>query len=149
MSGVSNASKLIQDEQTRWKSSYFMMDRLLELRVPVYAVLFDDKITSKSDRASLDIKDCHWQILEKVCPVLKLFVEATEILSIEDLQTGSAVYILLHDLVTHHLVNSELDAGIVSDLKSKIKEGLVKRFNLKNDGTPTDLALKSPLLVAN
>ena len=147
-SGDSNALKLIQDVQTRWNSSYFMMDRLLKLRVPVYAVLFDDQITNKSDRASLDIKDCHWQILEKVCPVLKPFVDATEILSKEDLPTGSAVYILLHDLMTQHLVSTELDAGIVSDLKTKIKEGLMKRFNLKSDGTPMDSALKSPLLVA-
>ena len=49
--------------------------------------------------------------------------------------------------MTQHLVNTELEAGFVSDLKSKIK-GLMKRFNLKNDGTPTDSALKSPLVVA-
>lgn len=74
--------------------------------------------------------------------------EATEILSKEDLPTGSAVYILVHDLVSQHLAPSELDAGIVGDLKTKIKEGLMKRFFVKNDGSPTDKALKSPLLIA-
>ena len=34
--------KLLQDVATRWNSSFYMMQRLLKLRIPVYGVIFDD-----------------------------------------------------------------------------------------------------------
>ena len=37
--------KLIQDVETRWNSSYYMMEHLLKLRVPIYGVIFDDTVT--------------------------------------------------------------------------------------------------------
>ena len=49
------ALKLIQDVATRWNSSYLMINRLLQLRVPVYAVLHDESVTKPSDRSILDL----------------------------------------------------------------------------------------------
>ena len=87
--------KVIQDVMTRWNSSYFMMQRLLELRVPIYAVLFDEKVTKSSDRSYLDIKDCHWQVMEQIVPILKPFADAIEVLTKEDVPTASSLYILV------------------------------------------------------
>ena len=42
--------KLIQDCSTRWNSSYYMLERMLEVRWPISAVLGDESITKKSDR---------------------------------------------------------------------------------------------------
>ena len=47
--------ELIQDCPTRWNSSYYMQERILEVRWPISAVLGDESITKKSDRY-LDFK---------------------------------------------------------------------------------------------
>ena len=36
---------LIQDVSTRWNSTYFMLDRLAEQRVAIYATIHDPTIT--------------------------------------------------------------------------------------------------------
>ena len=92
--------KLIQDVPTRWNSSFFMMERLLKLRVPVYSVIFDDSVTKPSDRCILDIRDSFWKVMEDVCPILEPLAEVTELLGKEDLPTGSSVYVLMHNLVS-------------------------------------------------
>ena len=75
-----------------------MMQRLLELRIPIHSVLYDDKLTKSSDRSYLNIKDCHWQVMEHIVPILKPFADATEILA-KDLPTASSTYILVQNLV--------------------------------------------------
>ena len=72
---------VIQDVMTRWNSSYLMMQRLLELRAPLYPILYDEKVTKTSNRSYLDIKDCHWQVMEQIVPILKPFADATEVLT--------------------------------------------------------------------
>ena len=125
-----------------------MMQRLLELRIPIYSVLYDDKLTKSTDRSYLDIKDCHWQVMEHIVPILKPFADATEILAKEDLPTASSTYILVQNLVREYLSVTDLDTGISRDLKNAIKEGIVKRFKLDEDGFPFDAMLDSPLVKA-
>ena len=43
--------KLIQDCATRWNSQLLMLERLLELRLPVLAVLNDEAVSTASDIA--------------------------------------------------------------------------------------------------
>ena len=140
--------KLIQDVSTRWNSSYMMVKRLLNLRVPVFAVLHDESVTKASDRAILDMTDNNWKVLESILPVLEPFVDATEILGKEDSPTGSQVFVLLGSLF-QTLNDSELDNGVCKDLKSKIKLGLMKRFHVDASGTPNDSVVESsPLVLA-
>ena len=40
--------KLIQDCPMRWNSSFYMLERILEIRWPISAVLGDESITKKS-----------------------------------------------------------------------------------------------------
>ena len=117
--------KVIQDVSTRWNSAYLMMERLLTLRVPIYS---DKQCTSASDRSILDIKDCHWKVMETIVPVLQPFSEATELLGKENVPTGSAVYILVQDLVANHLEASYIDTVVARDLKQAIKNGIMTRF---------------------
>ena len=49
------SKKLIQDCATRWNSSFYMLEHLVEMRWPISAVLSDEGATKRSDR-SLDLK---------------------------------------------------------------------------------------------
>ena len=53
---------LVQDVETRWNSTYALMCRLIQLRIPVLAVLADDSLTKVADRYSLDLKNSWWRI---------------------------------------------------------------------------------------
>ena len=141
--------KLIQDVQTRWNSSYLMIERLLKLRVPIYGVLFDDKLTKIGDRAKLDMKDSYWKIIEDIIPVLEPLAEITEVLGKESEPTGSSVYILIKNVFSQVLRSELGDSCALKDLKSKIREGLQKRFHVDGNGVPEDNILNSPLLMAS
>ena len=136
------AVKLVQDVATRWNSSFLMMQRLLRLRIPLYAVLCNDKIISQSDRMSLDMDDGIWKIMEDVIPVLEPFAEVTEMLSREDLPTSSSIMVLVPTLLAGLSVN-ELDSGAIAELKQIIKRGFITRFNLNADGEPTEETLRA------
>ena len=72
---------LLQDVATRWNSTYFMYDRLLEQRWAVYAVIHDDKVTS-SDQRHLDLRSEQWDLLSQLVVVLKPLQVATTALRI-------------------------------------------------------------------
>lgn len=42
--------QLIQDVKTRWNSTYYMIERLVEQRWPITAVLSDSTVTKSSDK---------------------------------------------------------------------------------------------------
>ena len=141
--------KLIQDVPTRWNSSYLMMEHLLKLHIPVYAVIFDDEVTKPSDRLKLDLKDNFWKIMEEIVPILEPLAEMTEILGKEDQPTGGAVYLLLHNIFQNVLDEVLDDSNVTGDLKLKIKEGLQKRFKIDLEGVPNDEVMSSPLVMAS
>lgn len=53
-------NKLVQSCATRWNSTFYMVERLLEMRWPISAVLRDDQVTKRSDRY-LDLPNAQWQ----------------------------------------------------------------------------------------
>ena len=68
--------KLIQDCETRWNSTFHMLEHLLEMRWPVSAVLSCDRVTKRSDRY-LDLKSEQWTLAEELVKALKPFEVAT------------------------------------------------------------------------
>ena len=75
--------KLIQDVATRW-NSFYMMDRLLKVRIPVYGVIFNDEITKPVDHTILDIRDSFWAVMENICSVLEPLAEVPDLLGRDD-----------------------------------------------------------------
>ena len=146
--GVAVPLKLIQATPTRWNSSLEMVERLILLRIPVYAVLCDDKITKPRDRGSLDISDQFWRVMEDILPVLRPLADATEILGKESVPTGSSVPILIQGLLKSILVTSDMDSKIVAQLKGKIAAGMMKRMHVSDCGEPDEILLDTLPLMA-
>jgi zinc finger BED domain-containing protein 1 (E3 SUMO-protein ligase ZBED1) len=72
--------QLIQDVATRWNSSFLMIERLLEQRWPISAVLSDSAVTDVGKRYQ-DLKTEDWKLLEGLTAVLSPFKAATQFLS--------------------------------------------------------------------
>ena len=73
---------LVQDVVTRWNSTYFLNERLLEQCWLVTAVPSDPSVTKYSDR-SLDLTSEQWNLLAELKPVLHVLQVATTFLSAE------------------------------------------------------------------
>ena len=54
--------QLIQDVKTRWNSTYYMIEHLIEQRWPLTAVMSDSTITKSGDR-NLDLTSEQWELL--------------------------------------------------------------------------------------
>jgi len=85
-----NALKI--DCPTRWNSTYEMIDRLLEQRLAVYAVLHDPKVTKLDVARSLELSDDNWRVVEALIPVLKPLYLATRVMCSEEYPTLSGIY---------------------------------------------------------
>ena len=116
----------ISDVETRWNSTFFMFERLIQLRAAVYAVIHTNPPVTRNI-GSLELKDTDWTIMEKLTPVLKPLVSATEVLCTDEFTTCCTIIPLTLGLISNHLASSELDSGIVKDFKEKVTGGLRSR----------------------
>ena len=82
--------KVIQDCAMHWNSSFYMLERLLKLKVPLRKVLDGDTATD-SDRVLL-LKDDQWALAADVVTVLTPFEQATVILSGQEYPTIFLLY---------------------------------------------------------
>ena len=114
----------MQDIQTRWNSSFDILQRLFKLRVSIYTVIFDEAIKKVGDRARLDIKDSYWRIIEDVISILEPLGDITGVLGKETEPTASVVYVLLFKVFNQVLCLDLGESSVIKDLKVKIKEGL-------------------------
>ena len=73
---------LIQDINTRWNSTFYMVEKLVEQRWPITAVLSDHTVTKPGDRY-LDLKSEQWEILSALKEVLHPLQVATTYFSQE------------------------------------------------------------------
>lgn len=123
----------IIDVCTRWNSTYFMIERLMDIKSDLYTVLNAPEFTKHKH---LLLKDSHWTIIEQILPLLKVLVETTEVLCVEEYATSSVVYPLVFGLMKNHLASNEFDSGLLRELKSKIADGIQKRLLSDHDGVP-------------
>lgn len=87
--------KLIQDCPTRWNSSYYMLERLLKLKIPVIAVL--DR-SEKREIRQLMIKDRHWELARDIVKILAPFENVTAVLGGQKYVTASLLLPLVQKL---------------------------------------------------
>ena len=94
--------RLVQSCATRWSSCYGMLLWLLEVRIPVLAVLSDENLTKRSDRY-LELKSEQWAIVEELVSVLKLSynMNITLLCRVSYLLYMVWIYLCSHQMVTH------------------------------------------------
>ena len=74
--------KLIGDVETRWNSQYDMLARLLQLRKALTTVMGGEGMRNT-------INSCEWSMIHEYCTTLRLFKDATHVLTTEDAPTLS------------------------------------------------------------
>ncbi|XDV26060.1 hypothetical protein PO909_029858 [Leuciscus waleckii] len=121
--------KLIQDVATRWNSTCEMLNRLVEQRWPVTAVLSDPSITKKGDR-TLDLTADQWKLAQGTAEVLGPLITLTELLSQEANLSFSATVPMLFNLKKRHLSPEEDDSPAIREMKKTLVTEIESRWQL-------------------
>ena len=124
------AHNLIQDVSSRWNSTFFMIERLLEQQWPVTAVLADTTVTKSNDR-NLELKRDQWDLLEGLKVVLHPLQVATTYLSAEYNISVSALLPVLFGLVKS-LETSEDESSNIRQIKAAISNEIEQRWHLQS-----------------
>ena len=139
---------LIADVSTRWNSTYYMIERLVEQRWPLTAVLSDHTVTKSSDRW-LDLKSEQWELLTALKELLHPLQVATTYLSAEYNVSVSALYPVLHGLL-RSLEPSDDDQPCIRTCKSTIffSSEIKRRWNLQSltSKRSSDMLKEVPLM---
>ena len=98
-SGDKQPLKVIQDVSTRWNSTFYMLKRLLDLKVPITSVLVDPKLTPNAGHRALLLKEKRWVLAEELVSVLEPYEKATSVLSGQQYVTASCILPILTSLL--------------------------------------------------
>ncbi|XP_022520027.2 zinc finger BED domain-containing protein 4-like [Astyanax mexicanus] len=121
---------LTQDIATRWNSTCEMLDRLLEQRWPVTAVLSDPSITKKGDR-TLDLSTEQWKLAQDLVEVLRPLITLTEVLSQEENVSLSSAVPMLFNLKKRHLsLEEEDETPAIREMKKTLITEIDNRWQL-------------------
>ncbi|KAI4819672.1 hypothetical protein KUCAC02_004912 [Chaenocephalus aceratus] len=106
-----------------------MLDRLVEQRWPVTAVLSVPSITKKADR-TLDLTADQWKLAQETAEVLGLLITLTELLSQEENVSLSATMQMLFNLKRRHLSPKEDDSPVIREVKKTLVTEIDSRWKL-------------------
>ena len=114
---------LVQDCVTRWGSTLCMLQRLMEQRTAISAVLVEGK-----DR-HLMLESGDWEVVEILVDLLKPFQQATTVMRAVRYPTLSTVKPLLYKLLTKTLKITDGDCPTAKAVKQEIKKDLEDRYH--------------------
>ena len=113
---------MIQDVETRWNSTYNMLERICEQQASICAALVDLK------RVDLMLQDSDVKIMEKLVEILKPFFQITETIYGESYITVTSIKPLLHHLLNTALNAESDDLGAIKQLKQTVKQNLQLQY---------------------
>ena len=120
--------KLKQEISTRWNSTFYMIQRLLESRWPVVAFLSDESVTKRSDRF-LDLRSEQWDLLQELANVLEPIEIATVFLSYESNVSISCIYPIGFGLLDNLQVSEDVSPSC-SLFKNEVASSIRSRWCL-------------------
>ncbi|XP_071579132.1 E3 SUMO-protein ligase ZBED1-like [Temnothorax nylanderi] len=121
---------LLQSCKTRWNSSYFMLERLLQNRIPVMNVLTDRRSTTASVAESLEISEREWTLIEALLTLLKPLQLATTVLCGDNSSPVSMVRPVLQKTLQNHMQIRDEDDVMIKNAKEIIANEITQRFDL-------------------
>ena len=74
---------------------FFMIKQMIQLRVTIISVIYDEGITKPADKITLDINGTIWNIFEGMMLILQPLAKTTGLLGMENTPTLSSVHVLL------------------------------------------------------
>ena len=117
---------LVMEVSTRWNSTLYMVERLLEQRWPVSVVLLDKK-NDVRNKSPVVLSDQQWQVLSNFRILLKPLEAATTYLSGEAYVTASSVPSLISWLCSKMTTAAD-DATYVKTFKQTALRELHERW---------------------
>ncbi|KAM3837993.1 E3 SUMO-protein ligase ZBED1-like [Diretmus argenteus] len=127
---------MIQDVSTRWNSTFYMMQRLLEQRWPVTATLSDPDL--KARKNYLDLKADQWVLLEELVVGLEPFETATKYLSGQEYPTASCLPKLVKGL-ERAVQKFSFETSSGKAFRSNAKKGIGERWESLTISAEKDL----------
>ncbi|XP_026481047.1 zinc finger BED domain-containing protein 1-like [Ctenocephalides felis] len=121
--------KLINKNITRWNSTYHMLERLVEQRPAISAVLNDRSVTNIRTAVSLEITEQEWAIIGMLVAILRPFEMSTSLLSYEKAVTLSTAKPLMSSLMRRcsERINEE-ESIHIKKFKKLIRTEIMDRF---------------------
>lgn len=121
--------KLINDVETRWNSTYSMIERICLLQEPLEAAI----AVLHADLKAIEADE--WVQLKAFCLILKPVLQVTAELSAEKKVCASKVLILIHGLMKAIKNEQKTCTGAASDLANILLDEMTWRFtNLEKHG---------------
>ncbi|CAF1638825.1 unnamed protein product, partial [Didymodactylos carnosus] len=117
--------KLILDVSTRWNSTYYMLLRLVDEKIPVSAFLLKKKIAKRLKDEDDDSLIINWQTIEAITKILKPFDTATKELSFEGKPTMSILLPTFMQLL--RLLETNASNLIVKEIQDAIWDDFIER----------------------
>lgn len=125
---TSNVSEIVIDCSTRWNSVLDMLERLVELRWAIGAVLSDPNTTHRSAASTYEMTDDNWSLAQALVPVLKPFKQVTTMSSGQSYPSVSSVYPQLYIILKHIAGNQPDENTAVKQCRTSIAKELRSRY---------------------
>lgn len=140
--GINSPKKLVQSVTTRWNSTFYMVERFVELEEVLKATIPRCRLSGALPQIDTD----EWTILKEMCKILHPFEDATKSVSGEKYASASLVIVLTNGLVNvcSILATEELKATSLR-LVTALKTGLQTRLvNVEYSNTLAVCTLLDP-----
>jgi len=118
--GIKDPKKLVQDVSTRWNSTFYMVERFVELENSIRGTL------GLIDKPPPSLNPEEWQYLKELRSILKPFEEATRAVSGQLFMTASMVIVIAQGL--QHVCNQLKNSNYTTRAKTFI-QALVNEMN--------------------
>ena len=120
--------KLINECKTRWNSTFYMCESLLENRWPISAVLADESVT-KVEHRRLDLTSTQWELLSDLVKILQPLEIGTTYMCSETSASLSAILPILFGIIKH-LEIKESDSAVIKRFKICVECQIRTRWGL-------------------